>query len=221
MAPVLSVTSASRASAERDEEQHAEHRIRQQVLRLVPEAPGRQLVAGHRRGEEDEPHVERSAGPTAAARVKRGDARLEAGHSGSGYISQPSTTAVARIRRTSSPPDVSAGAGRRASARQIRSTRETRRARAAGSGWSLPPHRDVERIEDDEKIQQPGDDEKAVAVLVGRGRHLAARRPRACARASTARRARCQPPRPVRRADRKARTEIPGRAAPARSRTSG
>ena len=97
-------------------------------------------------------------------------------YSGNGYISQPRTTADAR-----KPPNISAAEAQLiARRRPWRSPRTpaTRRTRNSEQEQQvaaalLPPHRDVVRVDDHQHVQQAGDDQERVAVLVGDRPHVA------------------------------------------------
>src|SRR5687767_6931854 len=74
-----------------------------------------------------------------------------------------------RSRRTSWRRAAAARADRRASASRRRLTRTARTRSSARRVSSLAPLCDVEGVEHDEHVQQAGDDEEGVAVLVGDG----------------------------------------------------
>ena len=172
--PVRGVTSASRASATRKQKQNAEHRIRQQVLRLVPECPG-QLVARHRRGKEDERPCTTTAGrPEQQARQGMEDRGWKGLTAAADTSASRAPRPSRRIRRTSCPPVRICWRG--SSRISTANTIDTRNAKSTSSRkWlvTCAPFAMSKASRIDEKVQQAGDDEKAVAVLVGRGRDLA------------------------------------------------
>ena len=121
---------------------------------------------------------------------------------GNGNISQPSTSAAAIIPPNIFAPMTSCSCvSSRSSAGEHR--RDAQREDQHEHEMALPsfaPLRDIERVDDDERVQQARDDEKGVAVLVGDGnrrcrRRIPSRAPRytagrcPCSRAPRARRA--------------------------------
>src|SRR5687768_14362847 len=66
-----------------------------------------------------------------------------------------------------------AHAARRASASQRRSTQRRRKAPSARDAWSLASFRNVPGVEHDEHVQQSGNDDEGVAVLIGDGHNAA------------------------------------------------
>src|SRR5687768_9299139 len=95
-------------------------------------------------------------------------------------MSHPTTTAAAR-----NPPNIIApvrSCARGSSRSNAAKTAETRKEnRTSTRKWLFisrlfPSHRNVERVEDDEEVQQAGDDQERVAVLVGNSRYRPAAR---------------------------------------------
>src|SRR5437773_1208525 len=93
-------------------------------------------------------------------------------YSGSGYISQPSTIADPTKPANSRPPSRSCSFT--SSLAMTAKISETKNANSTsrtiwlcmGRRASLPAERHVVRVDDDEEIQQAGDDQECVAVLV-------------------------------------------------------
>ena len=146
-----------------------------------------------------------------------------ASSSGNGYISQPSTTADAR-----KPANISAAEphllARLVFARCTANTSDTKNANSASSSRWLciyfRPMRDVVRVDDDQQVQQAGDDQERVAVLVGDRAHVAAAVAERAGDEVRQRRCRDRRAPRGRPAARTARTETGGREARGRSRTS-
>ena len=137
--------------------------------------PGSAPRFGNRGGDEDERHLEDDGSPEPRGRSAERSASRPPRHSGNGYISQPSTSAAAM-----NPPNIIApvrscarGSSRSSTAKDERHEKRKQHEQQEVAGH-LRPMRDVERVEDDEEVQQAGDDQEAVAVLVGHGGDRAA-----------------------------------------------
>src|SRR5262249_20014656 len=103
-----------------------------------------------------------------------------ADQNGNGYISQPRTIADAMKPPNIRPPYRSCARGSSfAITAKISETKNAKIVRSTiwlriTAGPSLPAHRRVVRVDDDEQVQQAGDDQKRAAVLVGHRAHVAA-----------------------------------------------
>src|SRR5262245_3399412 len=95
-------------------------------------------------------------------------------------MSHPSTNAEARKPAKSRPPNWACSRG--VSFAMTAKTSETKKAKSARiKTWLrivplllLPPERDVPDVHHHEQVEQAGDDQERIAVLVGHGGHLAA-----------------------------------------------